>query len=540
MMTAPTVLDRWENGAVSDLGIDKAHVSRLQREVRRASIAANCAGAVIVFALLSFVLPTPPRLAHDASWLIGLNAAVLVLSLVVGLPLGSAILQRLWRQQTAWVQENRDPSERERELTLRFPLTLQLVIGALWGADAVLFTLVNVFFSAELALSVALTIVLGGLTTCALGYLLSERQLRPMAVLTLATGLPARPQLPGVAARTLLSWTLGAGVALLGLVLVGVTSLIDGRFTATQLAVVMIVLGATGLAVGWTSMIGLARSLARPVGELRRAVARVQDGQLDTDVTVDDGSEVGLLQAGFNQMVAGLREREEIRDLFGRQVGEDVVRHALEHGVELGGEARDAAVLFVDLEGSTRLAAERDPAEVVQTLNRFFALVVEVVHEHDGWVNKFEGDAALCVFGAPLADDDGPGKALAAGRTLAVRLTAELPEIQAGIGVTAGRVVAGNLGAARRFEYTVIGDPVNEAARLSDLAKSGEGRVLASATALERGGEERSQWEIVREVTLRGRPRPTTIAIPTAKEARREQDVEAAGAAATPRRRDAA
>jgi adenylate cyclase len=101
-------------------------------------------------------------------------------------------------------------------------------------------------------------------------------------------------------------------------------------------------------------------------------------------------------------------------------------------------------------------------------------------------------------------------------------------------------VVAGNLGAARRFEYTVIGDPVNEAARLSDLAKSGEGRVLASATALERGGEERSQWEIVREVTLRGRPRPTMIAIPTAKEARREQDVEAAGAAATPRRRDAA
>ena len=91
----------------------------------------------------------------------------------------------------------------------------------------------------------------------------------------------------------------------------------------------------------------------------------MQEGDFDAEVTVDDGSEVGLLQAGFNRMVAGLREREEMRDLFGRQVGEDVVRHALEHGVELGGEAREAAVLFVDLQGSTRLADERDPAEVV-------------------------------------------------------------------------------------------------------------------------------------------------------------------------------
>ena len=212
----------------------------------------------------------------------------------------------------------------------------------------------------------------------------------------------------------------------------------------------------------------------------------MERGDFDHDVTVDDGSEIGLLQAGFNRMVAGLREREELRDLFGRQVGEDVVRHALEHGVELGGEAREAAILFVDLEGSTRLAAERDPAEVVALLNRFFALVVEVVHDQDGWVNKFEGDAALCVFGAPLADAACASKALAAGRLLASRLGQELSEIRAGIGIAAGRVVAGNLGAARRFEYTVIGDPVNEAARLSDLAKSEATGVLASQATLER------------------------------------------------------
>src|SRR6185312_15422877 len=111
-------------------------------------------------------------------------------------------------------------------------------------------------------------------------------------------------------------------------------------------------------------MYRLARSLADPIEALRRAVGRVEHGDLDAQVEVDDGSEVGLLQAGFNQMVAGLREREHLRDLFGRQVGEEVMHHALERGVELGGEARDAAVLFVDIQGSTSLAEERDPAEV--------------------------------------------------------------------------------------------------------------------------------------------------------------------------------
>src|SRR5581483_9014560 len=183
-----------------------------------------------------------------------------------------------------------------------------------------------------------------------------------------------------------------------------------------------------------------------PITSLRAAVARVEQGDLDQDVEVDDGSEVGLLQAGFNRMLAGLREREEIRDLFGRQVGEGVVRHALEHGVELGGEAREAAIRFVDLQGSTRIAAERDPADVVSMLNDFFAVVVEVAASHGGWINKFEGDAALCVFGAPLRDPACATKALAAGRELSTRLQERMPEVRAGIGISAGRVVAGNVG----------------------------------------------------------------------------------------------
>jgi adenylate cyclase len=214
-------------------------------------------------------------------------------------------------------------------------------------------------------------------------------------------------------------------------------------------------------------------------------------------------------------MVAGLREREELRDMFGRQVGEDVARQALERGVELGGEEREIAVLFIDLVGSTQLASECPPEEVVALLNDFFGAVVEAVAEHGGSINKFEGDAALCLFGAPLPREDAAGDALAAARSLCERLRERLPRADFGIGVSAGAAVAGNIGAAERFEYTVIGDPVNEAARLTELAKGEDGRVLASGAALERAGaEERARWSEGERVELRGRTRETRLARP--------------------------
>ena len=131
------------------------------------------------------------------------------------------------------------------------------------------------------------------------------------------------------------------------------------------------------------------------------------------------------------------------------------------------------------------------PSEVVRLLNKFFRVVVEAVEHEGGLVNKFQGDAALCVFGAPAASDDPAGQALRAARTLARRLEREVPEIGFGIGVSAGRAVAGNVGAERRFEYTVIGDPVNEAARLCPLAKERPERVVASDAALQRAAEQR-------------------------------------------------
>ena len=167
-------------------------------------------------------------------------------------------------------------------------------------------------------------------------------------------------------------------------------------------------------------------------------------------------------------------------------------------------------MLFVDIVGSTTLAATRPPEEVVDLLNRFFAVVVDVVAEHGGLVNKFEGDAALAVFGAPARGRrPRPARRWRRAGPWPSGCASEVPELEAGIGIAAGPAVAGNIGEERRYEYTVIGDPVNEAARLSELAKDGARAAAwprprrSSAPARRR----RAHWELGDEVELRGRTR---------------------------------
>jgi adenylate cyclase len=211
-------------------------------------------------------------------------------------------------------------------------------------------------------------------------------------------------------------------------------------------------------------------------------------------------------------MASGLREREHLREVFGGYVGEDVARQALEAGVSLEGEQREVSVLFVDLIGSTALSERMSPAEVVRLLNGFFEAVIGAVAADDGWVNKFEGDAALCVFGAPVAQTDHAARALRAATAMRTALST-LPGLDAGIGVSSGVVVAGNIGSERRYEYTVVGDPVNEAARLTELAKSHAGRIVVSERTVLSAGNG-ADWRKDESVTLRGRSRPTQTFVP--------------------------
>jgi adenylate cyclase len=491
-------------------------------------VLANVGGAAVVFVLAAGVLPEGPL--TDPGRVRMLNCLALGLYLLVAVPIGLLWGGRRFRMRPG---ESDAEQRRERRMVLFGPLRLVTVQAVLWVLAATVFVLLNLPYSVRFAMSVGETIVLGGITTCALAYLLCERILRRTAARVLAAHPPKpRRGMPGIVVRSLLFWALGTGVPVVGLMLTAISALVYGDVPADQLAVIVLAVGGTALGAGLLVTVGAARAVADPVNAVRHAMRRVQHGELDAGVTVYDGTELGQLQAGFNTMVAGLRERERIHDLFGRHVGREVARAAADAGeVRLGGEVRRVGVLFVDLVGSTALTAERPPEEVVGLLNRFFAVVVEVVEEHDGWINKFEGDAALAVFGAPVAGEDPAGCALAAGRVLAARLAAELPGVTAGIGISAGDAVAGNVGDVRRYEYTVIGDPVNEAARLTELAKAVPGRVLAAADAVEMAAaDEAGRWELGDTTVLRGRTIPTRLAAP--QEHTRPQHDEATTASA--------
>ncbi len=497
--------------------MDGSVLSTLNRRLKRIALGGGAVGALVVFITVGILFAAfggGSTLNTRSGWV---NAPVIVAVLAISGWVFMRIRRRHVAEALAWLSQDRQPDEREHRLTLGLPVYFVKLDALGWSISAVIFAVFNgLVFSWALAAVVAATIWLGGETTCALGYLLYERTLRPVTALALAARSSGALVAPGVRLRLAMAWLLGTGVPLIGLMVLGAMDA-AGLASRHQDAVggAIIFLAVLATCTGFLATVLAAGAIADPLTAVRRGLERISSGDLDVNVSVDDGSEVGQLQAGFNRMADGLRERERIRDLFGRQVGQEVARAALSGGVRLGGEEREVAALFVDVVGSTSLALALPPTEVVRLLNRFFRVVIEAVQAEGGLVNKFEGDAALCVFGAPVACQDQAGDALRAARKLAARLAHELPEIDFGIGVSAGVAVAGNVGAEHRFEYTIIGDPVNEACRLAELAKERPERVLASSAALERAATgEPEAWRVTEAAVLRGRLAPTELAHP--------------------------
>jgi adenylate cyclase len=484
-------------------------------------VVSNVVGAAIVLGLAGYVLPTQSLVAAPEGaltsnlWTFGLYlAAAVLVGLVWGyrwvrvppLPAGSDA-----SDEDSWARHRL----LARRAVLAAPMRITVVQAVPWFVAVLLFVAINARFSLTVALTVGCVVALGGIATVAVGYRLSELTLRSEVARVLAEDPPNRLGLmPGVAARSLGAWLLGTGVPVLGIALAAAASLLfRDYYSVTRLGVVVLVLAVVALAVGFLLTALTSTAITTPLMAVRDALRRVQEGDLDARVEVSDPTELGMLQAGFNEMATGLRERDRVREVFGRHVGREVARAALADEIELGGEVREVAVVFVDIIGSTEMAFERPPQEVVAVLNAFFAEVVDVVEAHRGWIDKFEGDAALAVFGAPDEITDPAAAALGAARDLATRLHGRDPG--AGIGVSAGPAVAGNIGDARRYEYTVIGDPVNEAARLCDVAKSLPGHLAASDAAITRAGEtEAARWAEVDVVRLRGRQRVTHVHAP--------------------------
>ncbi len=507
-----------ETPASGSLLLGRVSESQRRRRVRIQVIltilvlAANLIGIGVAVLLVTVAIPEPSVFDDAPLWI---TFAVVPAYGAFALALGAYWITRRTVIALRWAIEERKPSRTDERNTFLAPWRVAVVDLILWAIGAALSTtlygLVNTQFIPRFLVAVSFC----GVLVATGSYLLTEFALRPVAAQALEAGSPPRRLTAGIMGRTMMVWFLGSAVPVIGIALLAIFQILMRNLTETQFAVGVLMVSSATLIFGCILMWILAWLTATPVRVVRVALQRVEQGDLRGKLVVFDGTELGELQRGFNSMVDGLRERERVRDLFGRHVGREVAAAAERERPKLGGEDRHVAVVFVDIIGSTKLVTSQPPADVVALLNRFFAIVVEEVDGHCGFVNKFEGDAALAIFGAPNHLERPEDEALAAARTIADRLAEEMSECEAGIGVAAGQVVAGNVGAKERFEYTVIGEPVNEAARLSELAKSRPGKLLASSQTLDGASEnERAHWSLGRRVKLRGHDQPTRLAKP--------------------------
>ncbi|HOX23305.1 MAG TPA: adenylate/guanylate cyclase domain-containing protein, partial [Elusimicrobiales bacterium] len=260
--------------------------------------------------------------------------------------------------------------------------------------------------------------------------------------------------------------------------------------------------------------------IQRPLDGLLEKMGEVASGNYDVKSRIYYTDEVARLKAGFNSMVDGLRERERLRETFGRYVSIEIARELLkDKKVNLGGEVVEAAVMFCDIRNFTPLSERLSPPELVEFLNNYFAAITPAIAEQRGVINKFIGDAVMAIFtpqfGSGNYAADAVRAALGMRRALAEfnAVRGESGEVRFGIGIQVGSLVAGNVGTASRLEYTFIGDTVNIASRLESKTKDFNTDVLVTRNVktLCDGQVEDVVFESVGTVSLKGKAEPLEL-----------------------------
>lgn len=424
----------------------------------------------------------------------------------VGFLAGVVLAVRDRKRYFGWLDAGRKPTEAEARLLLRLPIAISMRALALWIPGVIVASAIFAHLSPENDPGVTTALfTIGAFESAAVTFLIVDRLIRPTIPVVAGILGWTMHYSSSVLVRVVVTWAVAAALPLLMLIVV----LADPAAAAPDRVRTAIYLSAVGLGVGALATAFLARAVAAPMRTLRRALDRITQGDLDVRVPVGSTSEIGRLEHSVNELAANLRERQRMREVFGRHVGAEVAERALARGVDLTGDVREVSALFVDVTGSVELSTGLPPQEFVAKLNRLLALVVAATEENNGLVNKFEGDAALCVFGAPMALRDNATPALRAARRIRDEVLATR-ELDIGIGVARGPVFAGDVGSDTRLEFTVIGDAVNEAARLTTAAKTVPRRILVSEAVIEAAADhERTKWTFYDTIVLRGMKDPT-------------------------------
>jgi adenylate cyclase len=486
------------DGRAADLdGPELAAVGR--RVIALAVVVTNVGGAVAVLVLTLLVIPLPRGNAAALSSYVLAAVVYVVVAVAVGVVVGVRSQAPLMN----WLAVGGPSTPALRARVLNAPLRLFWLQLWLWLGAAMAFGLSEARNDGERAAWIGIIVSLTGLTTASLSYLSVERLLRPAAVRAMVGADPSElGHGRGVALRAVLAWATGCGIPVAGLLVLGVRALLPSDVTVAQLAFATVVLTGTGLVVGSRSVVLASRATADPITGVAEAMIRVHDGDFGTRVPVYDGTEIGRLQLGFNEMVAGLAEREQIRAAFGTYVDPAVAEHVLREGTDLAGEEIELSMLFVDIRDFTGFAEQTPAPQVVSAINRMFERAVPIIHDHGGHVDKFVGDGLLAVFGAPQRLHNHALAAVSAAQAIAHAVTDEFGgALSVGIGVNTGTVVAGNIGGAGRFEFSVIGDPVNVAARIEAATRQTGDTILISGRTL----------ALLEDASLRVEERPDVV-----------------------------
>ncbi|HET7344120.1 MAG TPA: adenylate/guanylate cyclase domain-containing protein [Methylomirabilota bacterium] len=478
------------------------------RNLMQTTVPANLVGALVTYAYFRFVDYEGSMHATGPG-----EIAYFVVGFSLLIAIGYTIFTR-WSRPLATVPPPPGPAgDLARRRAVQLPYVMAAVIflgwvlaGFIWGVGFQL--IIGEFTPMHSARMLFGIVVISGLSATTLAFLRVEHRWRQQLPAYFPEGglatLEGVPRLP-VRARLLAVLLL---VAVLPVSVLGMASYRGAREAMTagagaeaimaRMIVIVLFLVVATIVTSAGLALFVARSVALPLRALQRAMARVERGDFDVSAPVVSNDEIGALTEGFNAMVRGLRERELLRETFGKYVSQEVRDEILAGRVSLAGQVREVTILFADLRDFTTWVEATDPREVVRDLNAYFTEMEVAIRGHGGLVLQYIGDEIEAVFGAPV---DKPGHAEAAVRAAldmrgrlaawnAARTVAGKPALRHGIGVHTGNVVAGNIGSSERLSYALVGDPVNLASRIQGLTKELSADLLVSSTTRERLGSD--------------------------------------------------
>lgn len=271
---------------------------------------------------------------------------------------------------------------------------------------------------------------------------------------------------------------------------------IDAQSRGLQLAVSLTLL--LGLSAALFAAWFGARGVARPLSDLAAAVRRIGKGDLETRVAPGGADEVGEVSRAVNEMAAGLKEGVFVKNTFKRYLSASVVEQIIKDpsALKLGGEERELTVFFSDMSGFTEMSERMEPRKLVELINEYLSAMTDSIFLQEGTLDKYEGDAVMAFWGAPIAQADHARRACWAALDNRSRLKElckswaqrGLPEFDIRIGINTGSMIVGNVGSQARMEYTVLGDAVNTGSRLEQLNKLYGTHILISEATKEAAG----------------------------------------------------